>query len=259
MAPKPSLTVAPADQPWAGDAMAVRYDSAGNRTFYQAVLARLLDGAPELREGRALDLGCGTGFSTEVLLHRFAGLHWEGVDVSAAVTARAQGKPSLARARFHQAAAEALPFEDGRFDLVVSNFAWHWFGAAAGGEVLRVLRPGGWLLLSAPLRQLSRAAGNRWLARALLAGRRHLVRAQSQGFRFDDLPRCLPAGLHVRRLDTAVVEETFAGATELLRTLDSRGSLHAIFGNRPPLGPAPATPLAFEWHVGLVHARRPES
>jgi SAM-dependent methyltransferase len=255
MGPKPTPTIAPADQPWSGGDMAVRYDCAGNRAFYQSVLARLLDGAPGLTSGRVLDLGCGTGFSTEILLQRFPDLECVGVDVSAPVIARAQSKPALARTRFVHAAAESLPFEDGHFDLVVSNFAWHWFGETARQEVARVLRPGGWLLVSAPLRQLSRASGNRWLARELLASRHHLHRAQSQGFRLDDLARALPTGLCVRRLDASVIDENFASARELLDTLDSRGSLFAIFGSHPPAAPAGGA-LEFEWHVGLVHAQR---
>jgi SAM-dependent methyltransferase len=255
MGPKPLPAVAPADQPWSGADMALRYDSAGNRAFYQSVLGHLLDGAPRLTRGCALDLGCGTGFSTEILVQRFSQLDWAGVDVSAPVIARAQGKPTLARVRFAQAAAESLPYEDGRFELVVSNFAWHWFGAAARQEIQRVLRPGGWLLISAPLRRLSRASGNRWLARELLAGRHHLHRAQSQGFRLDALAQALPTVMQARRLEAAVISECFAGAQDLLDTLASRGSLFAIFGAHRPVA-ANTGPLQFEWHVGLVQAQR---
>lgn len=42
-------------------------------------------------------------------------------------------------------AAEAMPFPDGRFDLVVSTLSLHhWLDAKAGlAEMLRVLKPGG--------------------------------------------------------------------------------------------------------------------
>ena len=48
---------------------------------------------------------------------------------------------------------------------------------------------------------------------------------------------------------------TMPDAAALLATLQSRGSLHAIFGSDEceACGEGPAGGLAFEWHVGLLH------
>ena len=249
--------------PWSDGERARRYDSANNRSFYRALLTRLVAGAGPFVEGRGLDLGCGSGFATEGLLQAFPGVAWQGVDVSAPMLARAARKPSLAVVPLRHAAAEALPYTAGSFDVVVSNFSWHWFGLGAGDEVVRVLRPGGWLLLSAPLRQFSSAEGNRWLARWLHARRRNLRRLRSQGLRIEDMTSLLPGDVRIKCLESLVIDERFPDAQALLATLESRGSLHAIIGadgrSEPSQGShitvGPVGGLAFEWHVGLLHAQ----
>ena len=243
--------------PWCDDERARRYDSAGNRHFYRTLLTRLVSGAGPFPSGHGLDLGCGSGFATEALLQAFPGVAWQGADLSAPMLARAVHKPTLAAVPLLHAAAEALPYAPGSFDVVVCNFSWHWFGPGAGEEVLRVLRPGGWVLVSAPLRRLSSAPGNRWLARRLHARRNSFRRLASQGLRIDEMASLLPGGLVTRRLESAVIDESFSDASALLATLESRGSLQAIFGadGYGEHGNADAGDLAFEWQVGLLHAQ----
>ena len=57
------------------------------------------------------------------------------------------------RVELHTADMTALPFADGSFDVVVSSLAIHNIGGRAGrdkaiDEAVRVLRPGGWLLIA---------------------------------------------------------------------------------------------------------------
>ena len=243
--------------PWSDGERARRYDSDDNRHFYGTLLSRLVAGVVPFPRGRGLDLGCGSGFATEKLVQAFPGVAWEGVDVSSPLLARAAVKPTLADVSLRHAAAEALPYATGSFDVVVSNFSWHWFGAGAGNEVLRVLRPGGWLLVSAPLRQFSHADGNRWLARRLHGCRRDFRRLGSQGMRIEEMANLLPGNMRIHRLESAVIEERFPDAAALLATLESRGSLYAIFGTDGcgVSGEVPAVGLPFEWHVGLLHAQ----
>ena len=184
-------------------------------------------------------------------------MRWHGLDVSAPMLRRAAQKPGLADVPLRHAAAEALPYADSSFAVVVSNFSWHWFAPAAGSEVRRVLRPDGWLLVSAPLRHFSTATGNRWLARQLQARRHRFQRLASQGLRLEDMGTLVPGDHQIHGLQSVVIEERFANARALLATLESRGSLQAIFGadGLQTSGEMPEGALSFEWHVGLLHAQ----
>src|SRR5512136_2478285 len=107
---------------WDGDVRAASYESDSNRAFYQAAVRQLLQGTPALC-GAGLDLGCGTGFSTEVLLAEQPQVAWQGVDASAAMLRIARGKPALAGIELCAGQAESLPFADASFDVVVASFA----------------------------------------------------------------------------------------------------------------------------------------
>jgi SAM-dependent methyltransferase len=232
----------PQDRPhvasWSDDGRAEKYDSLDNRAFYQSALTMLLEGTSALA-GQGIDLGCGTGFSTELLVAKHPAVAWQGVDVS----------PNML------AVAEALPFATGSMDVVVANFSWHWFGERAGAEVRRVLRPGGRLLATVPLRLFSKAPGNRALAKVLLADRHRFAERPSQGLRFQATRSLLPGALQVVRHELHVGREVFSDGKELLRVLDGRGALSAIFGDSAPKTLEVTSPLEFTWPFAIVHLR----
>jgi arsenite methyltransferase len=112
----------------------------------------LLD-AVELRPGiAAVDVGCGTGFPAIELAERLgAEAIVHGVDTSEAALARARRKAAILGVRnavFHRTGAEALPFEDGAIDLVVSNNGFNNVADPDGAlaECARVARPGAQLV-----------------------------------------------------------------------------------------------------------------
>jgi SAM-dependent methyltransferase len=112
------------------------YDAA--RPRYPAALYDVL---PPL--GRCLELGAGTGIASEALARRAEAL--VVTDLGPRMLARGLAKHSSPGV---VCAAERLPFAGGAFDTVCGAQMWHWTSApAAPAEVVRVLRPGGVLLL----------------------------------------------------------------------------------------------------------------
>jgi ubiquinone/menaquinone biosynthesis C-methylase UbiE len=106
----------------------------------------------EVRGKSVLDAGCGTGIFSIIFARNGAG-RVVGIDISPGSLETARGlkeKFSLANAAFEQRDMLKLPYADGTFDIV-----WAWgtvhhttdpFGAI--GELIRVLRPGGSILLA---------------------------------------------------------------------------------------------------------------
>jgi ubiquinone/menaquinone biosynthesis C-methylase UbiE len=91
---------------------------------------------------RALDVGCGTGLSSVAL--RALARRVDAVDTATAMLRRARRARGVAYAA---SAAEALPFVDGAFDLVVACGSIDWVDRPRFlPEAARLLRPGGFLV-----------------------------------------------------------------------------------------------------------------
>lgn len=109
-----------------------------------------------------LDFGCGSGYgSAEIATDANAVV---GVDVSAEAIAQAQASFSAPRLSFNQVEAErSLPFADHSFDTVLSFQVIEHVADPAHylGEIRRVLRPGGHLVLTTPDRKTRLLPGQR--------------------------------------------------------------------------------------------------
>jgi SAM-dependent methyltransferase len=103
--------------------------------------------------GAILDVGTGPGWLLVALYRRSSELELLGIDISSAMVQRAGEnlhRVGLSEAvEVQQADAGHLPFEDGRFDVVVSTGSiHHWKDPRSSlGEIFRVLKPGGYALL----------------------------------------------------------------------------------------------------------------
>lgn len=97
-----------------------------------------------------LDVGCGTG--VVAITAARLGAHVKAADLTPELLERARENAQVAEVgvEFTEADVEALPFQDGEFDVVLSQFA-HMFAPrpeVAIREMLRVLRPGGTIAFS---------------------------------------------------------------------------------------------------------------
>jgi SAM-dependent methyltransferase len=140
--PAASLSICQA----AYDEHAAEYARSLDPTLASSV-ERLVELADLQRGARLLDVATGTGTVARAAERRGASV--VGVDVSGPMLAVArEASPEI---EFRRADAHALPFERGAFDVVTCGLAVSHFNEPlrALGEVLRVLREGGCLVVSA--------------------------------------------------------------------------------------------------------------
>jgi ubiquinone/menaquinone biosynthesis C-methylase UbiE len=132
------------------DNPAETYESYMVPVLFAPSARRLVELARPRPEDRVLDVGCGTG----IVARRAAPLGGRvvGVDASAgmlAVARAAAGREGLP-IEWREGRAEALPFANGEFDLVLCQYALMFFTdpRPALAEMRRVLAPEGRLLVS---------------------------------------------------------------------------------------------------------------
>jgi ubiquinone/menaquinone biosynthesis C-methylase UbiE len=94
---------------------------------------------------RWLDVGCGNGAFTEMLVQRCAPASVHGIDPSEAQLAYARTRPASRVAQFRQGDAMAQPFPDNTFDAAVMPLVIFFVPDPAKGvaEMARVVCPGG--------------------------------------------------------------------------------------------------------------------
>ena len=99
---------------------------------------------------RALDLATGTGYLARGLAQR--GLRVTGIDVAPEMMDAAKTLDTAQGLAIDYVVgkAEETGLPAGSFDLVTAACCWHWFDRIkATAEVLRLLKPGGWLVICA--------------------------------------------------------------------------------------------------------------
>jgi ubiquinone/menaquinone biosynthesis C-methylase UbiE len=113
------------------------------------VRSRALRVVPPERGWQVLDVGCGTG--TGLLPYLQAGCRVSGVDVSAAMLAKATERLGQ-RADLHHTDGRSLPFSSDHFDLVMTTMVLHEVPSAERRgflmEMGRVAKPDGRLLIT---------------------------------------------------------------------------------------------------------------
>ena len=129
----------------------IRFDDGAAYERYMGVWSQLAGGAfldwvaaePGLRW---LDVGCGSGAFTEMLVGRCEPAHVDGIDPSEAQLAYARSRPALRDvAEFRPGDAMKLPFNDDTFDAAVMPLVIFFVPDPKRGvsEMTRVVQPGG--------------------------------------------------------------------------------------------------------------------
>lgn len=133
------------------DAWSASYDRSWLQAAFFRPSHRLIFRHLSQVRGRLLDIGCGTGLFLAEVLHRHPGLEVVGLDLSQAMldhaAQRCRDWPQ--RAWVVRGDSQRLPFQDDSFDVVTCSHSFHHYPdqRRVVGEMHRVLRPGGQLLL----------------------------------------------------------------------------------------------------------------
>ncbi|WP_168797413.1 methyltransferase domain-containing protein [Neolewinella litorea] len=147
------------------------YDKLVNPLFWTEPMREKALSIVDWSEGDALkvlDVGSGTGFTTEGIVRRVPAKNVICLDQSPQQMERAMVKPALVDCRFRLGDAENLPFEDDTFDRYVSAGSIEYWPDPKRGieEAYRVIKPGGQALLVGPIEPknpVSRFIANAWM------------------------------------------------------------------------------------------------
>ena len=202
------------------------YDgAAGLQREAGARLAARLDGLPHAPR-RILDAGSGTGHGATLLEQHYADAQIVELDIAHAMICAARTKRGATAGVCGD--IERLPFKGEAFDLAWSNMALQWCVElpTALRELWRVLRPGGWLLLS------TLGPGTLWELRQAFGG----VDAHSHVNRFADRnevsSELRDAGFAALRIECEAAALRYGTVREVMRDLKAIGA-HNVTSGRP--------------------------
>ena len=128
----------------------IRYDDGAGYERYMGSWSRLagevfLDWLAPRPGLRWIDIGCGNGAFTELLVQRCAPAEVQGIDPSEAQLAFARARPAARGAAFQRGDAMSLPYPQDRFDAAVMALVIFFVPDPARGvaDMVRVVCPGG--------------------------------------------------------------------------------------------------------------------
>lgn len=130
---------------------AQKFDNAAGIDIYKMCrqsYSFLIDEIKREKFETLLDVGCGTGNSIELLYKEFPEKKYMGIDLAENMIEAACRK-AIPNAGFLVGDAENLPFEEGKFDVVICKESFHHYPQVEKffQSAYRVLKPGGRLII----------------------------------------------------------------------------------------------------------------
>jgi ubiquinone/menaquinone biosynthesis C-methylase UbiE len=184
-----------------------------------------------------IDVGCGNGAFTELVLQHCAPAEVFGVDPSTAQIAFASARPGARGGQFQTGDAMALPFDADRFDVAVMALVIFFVPEPRAGlaEMVRVVRPGGlvaayaWDILGGgfpmdPIQAELRAGG----ITPTLPPHPEIARAEALRTLWSE------GGLEDVEQRTFTVQRRFQSFDEFWTASTGMGSMKALFERMPP-------------------------
>ncbi|WP_030653029.1 MULTISPECIES: class I SAM-dependent methyltransferase [Streptomyces] len=119
--------------------------------FYEVPALLDMAGGPLAPGSRAVEIGCGSGYGTRMILDRFRAASVDAIDLDATMVGKARRRLEDRRGRVRLAVGDATDLKaafgaedgtyDAAFDFAIIHHIPDWRAAVA--EIARVLKPGG--------------------------------------------------------------------------------------------------------------------
>lgn len=174
-----------------------------------------------------LDLGCGTGWFTHKLAELGPDVSVVGMDLSPGMIEHAR-EGAVSNIDWIVADAEAIPLPDDSCDVVFSNLMIQW--CADPGpvlkECLRVLKPGGRLMVSTLLAGTLRELDQAW--QQADPGHSHINRFEPEAVFREAVPRSLPRA----NIETQTLRLPYTSPLALAAELKQLGAGYKSAGRR---------------------------
>ena len=241
------------------------YDSPDNTRFYtkltQVLCSVVMTHVPFVEQ--LLEVGCGTGISTQVIKGCFPRATIVALDPTAPFLERAQEK---LRSKIDFRCMSLAEYQHGeKVDVVIGNMCLHWLTRRERLSLPLLLKSGGMAVFSLPVREIApdNASGNMWLRRAFREtmdrSSFRLIPREWRGLTEPDLTVPGLSTVFFKRLD--ITEELEPEA--FLETISTRGALLGLFGARAQAAkmwlrerlPEGQT-IRLSWRVAVFGARR---
>lgn len=223
----------------------------------RATARRLADLLPQQGNVNSiLDVGCGTGFLTQLLFERFSDIPILGIDVAPGMVEVCRERWAHVRSMsFHVADAERFDPKQS-FDLITSSFCFQWFNARmqSVGRLAKMLNPGGMYAVAVPV------AGS---LIELTESYQSVCCEELPGLRYpsaeDYIDTLNEAGLKFLFAKEEIVQNIYQSGLEALRSFKGIGASFKHFRGYTPLSACKVQKVSryYERHYAMADGNLP--